>query len=325
MPHALSNARAIEAHFLRNALDVLIIGTGSAGLSAALCLGRLRRSAAIFYSDGDSRPARPDLHVGDGKRTTSVQTDMIEELKTKFKTVLFTNTTARSVRERGMIFEVVDRAGQCWKGRKVIIAMGSHESLPDIPGYYDLRGTKIRFDCFQYHGIETSHATCAAALITSDDEESVDSAILSAHLVRQYTPDITLLVNGLRHVEQHPHVIATANRCFKINSKAVKHLLKAGPESIIVEFADGTKAMYGFIAHKTRSDIKGSFTRELDLEMTAQGRILVEGDFHETSIRGVFAAGSCASIINDEAREINSGMAASMGVNLQIAEDDTSL
>ncbi|EKJ71375.1 hypothetical protein FPSE_08478 [Fusarium pseudograminearum CS3096] len=324
MPHALSNARAIEAHYLRNALDVLIIGAGPAGLSAALSLGRVRRSAAIFYSDGDRRPARSDLHADDGKRTTSVQTDMIAELKTKFKIVLFTNTAAKSVRESGMIFEVVDRAGRCWKGRKVILAMGIHESLPDLSGYQELWGTKI-FDCFQCHGLGDSNATCAAALITSDDEESIDSAIFSAHLARQYTPDVTLLVNGSPHLEQHPHVIATANRGFKINNKAIKHFSKAGPDSVTVEFTDGTKAMYGFIAHKPRSDVKGSLARELDLEMTSRGRILVEGDFQETSIRGVFAAGSCATMIDDEAVEISSGMTVGMGVNLQIAEDDARL
>ncbi|QPC70696.1 hypothetical protein HYE68_001448 [Fusarium pseudograminearum] len=325
MPHALSSTRAIGAHFLRNALDVLIIGTGPAGLSAALSLGRVRRSAAIFYSDGDSRPARSDLHIDDGKRTTLVQTDMIEELKTKIRTVLFTNTAAKSVRESGMIFEVVDRAGRCWKGRKVILAMGSHESLPDLSGYQELWGAKI-FDCFQCHGLGDSNITCAAAaLITSDDEESVDSAILSAYLARQYTPDITLLVNGFRHLERHPHVIATTDQGFKINSKAIKHFSKAGPESVTVEFEDGTKAVYEFIAHKTRSDVKGSFAKDLNLEMTAQGRILVEGDFQETSIRGVFAAGSCATIIDDEAVEISSGMTVGMGVNLQIAEDDAGL
>ncbi|KAK6711500.1 hypothetical protein SNK05_005922 [Fusarium graminearum] len=324
MPHALSNTRAIEAHFLRNALDVLIIGAGPAGLSAALSLGRVHRSAAIFYSDGDNIPACPDMHADDGRCTTSVQTDMIAELETKFKTVLFTNTAAKSVRESGMIFEVVDKAGRYWKGRKVILAMGSRESLPEIPGYQELWGTKI-FDCFQYHGVETSHVTCAAALITSDDEESIDSAILSAHLARQYTPDITLLVNGVRHLEQHPHFITTANRGFKINSKAIKHFSTAGPHSVTVEFADGTKATYGFIAHKPRSDVKCSFTRELDLEMTSQGRILVGGDFPETSIRGVFAAGSCATTIDDEAVDISSGIVVGMGVNLQIAEDDASL
>ncbi|XEV03104.1 hypothetical protein FSHL1_008391 [Fusarium sambucinum] len=323
MPHALNNPRSIEPHFLRNALDVLIIGTGPASLSAALTLGRARRSVAFFYSDEHSRPARSDLDADGGKRTASVQTDMVAELKTNFKTVLFTNTAAKSVRESGMIFEVVDRTGQCWKGRKIILATGCHKSLLEIPGYKDLWGTKI-FDCFQYSGPITSNANSAAVLITSDDEDSIDSAILSTHLARQYTPDITLLVNGLQHLVQHPQVISIASRGIKVVSKAIERFSESSPDSVSVEFTDGTKVPYGFVSHKPRSDVKGSFARELDLEMTPQGRVLVEGDFQETSIRGVFAAGRCATVVGDEAMEISSGMAVGLGANLQIAEDDAS-
>jgi thioredoxin reductase len=68
---------------------------------------------------------------------------MIAELKLNYKTVLFTNTAAKSVRESGMIFEVEDATGQCWKGRKVILATGSRDSLPEIPGYEELWGTKM--------------------------------------------------------------------------------------------------------------------------------------------------------------------------------------
>ncbi|RGP67696.1 thioredoxin reductase [Fusarium sporotrichioides] len=324
MPHVSSSIRAIEAHFLRNAIDVLIVGAGPAGLSAALNLGRARRSAAIFYSDEDRMPAHYNSHIDGNKRTTSVQTDMIAELKTNFKTVLFTNTAAKSVRESGMIFEVVDGAGRCWKGRKIVLATGIQETLPEIPGYRELRGTSI-FDYFQPHRLRSSNVTSAATLITSDDKESIESAILSAHLARQYTPDITLLVNGFRHVDQHTHVIATVGRGFKVNSKAIKLFSRGDPESVTVEFEDGTKTFYGFIAHKPQSGIVGSFARELDLEMTPQGRIVAEGDFHETSIRGIFAAGSCASMIDDEGMEISSGMAAGMGASLQIAEDDAGL
>jgi thioredoxin reductase len=177
----------------------------------------------------------------------------------------------------------------------------------------------------RYYELPNSNTNCAAALITSDDRDSIDSAILSAHIARQYTPDITLLINGLPHLDYHAQIIAAVNRGFKINRKTIKSFTRADTgSSVIVEFADGTKAIYGFIAHKPRSDVRGSFAQELDLEMTLQGRILVEGDFPETSMRGVYAAGSCASVIDDEAMEISSGMAAGMGANLQIVEDDVS-
>jgi gliotoxin/aspirochlorine biosynthesis thioredoxin reductase len=138
MPHAVSSTRGLDPHFLRNALDVLIIGAGPAGLSAALALGRARRSAAIFGSF-----ERSGLQCRDIENLTSLHTHMITELNTQYKTISFISTAAKFVRERGMVFEVEDVTGQCWKGRKVILATGSHEILPKILGYQELRGTKM--------------------------------------------------------------------------------------------------------------------------------------------------------------------------------------
>lgn len=131
MPHVIST-KFIEPHFLRNVLDVLIIGTGTAGLSAALALGRARRSAIVF----DAAEHLKSLHeITSQAISKSIQDETIAEIKDKFKTIVFSRATAASIREKGMIFEVEDVTGRRWKGRKAILAMSSRDVLPDIPGY----------------------------------------------------------------------------------------------------------------------------------------------------------------------------------------------
>jgi thioredoxin reductase len=68
---------------------------------------------------------------------------MAAELKAKYKTITFANTAARSVREVDACFEVEDVAGRTWKGRKVILATGSQDVLPDIPGYKEAWGRSM--------------------------------------------------------------------------------------------------------------------------------------------------------------------------------------
>ncbi|KAF5567031.1 thioredoxin reductase [Fusarium napiforme] len=319
MPH-LVNTHYIEPHFLRNVLDVLIIGTGTAGLSAALALDRARRSAIVFDIDDH----RGRLHETTSQATLqSIQDETIAEIKTKFKTTVFSRATAASIRENIMVFEAEDATGRWWKGRKVILAMGSHDVLPDISGYEEAWEKNI-FDISKCLDVSRKATADAAVLITSDSPSSIEAAVLSAHLARQFSPHVTFLTNGLSHVERHPQILATKNCSFKIDNRPIKSL-DSSETSVAVQFADGAESVYGLIAHKPRKVMSGPFAEQLGLEMTSEGRISIDNEFHETSTRGVFAVGHSAGFLKDESAGASAGWLAGVGANLQIAEDDMSM
>ncbi|KAG5659998.1 hypothetical protein KAF25_003520 [Fusarium avenaceum] len=327
MPHAV-NPRALEPHFLRNVLDVLIIGAGPAGLSAAIALGRVRRSAIVFDSSDQKDTSNYYMQTSlanDHEIPPPNRDDMMAELKAKYKTVILASTVVKSVRERCMVFEVEDGTGRRWKGRKVILATGNRDIIPDIPGYQETWGKNI-FDCLQCRGFEESSNKKAAVLLTSEDANSIDACIRSAYLSLQFAQDTTFLINGICHVEQHPDFISARKNGFGVNNSPIKSFRTTMPGSpVTVEFADGSTASYGLIFHRPRAVIVGKSAQQLDLEMTSAGQILIENEYQGTCKRGVFAAGECATTLKHESMAVGSGMLAGIGANLQIVEDHMSL
>lgn len=118
--------------------DVLIVGGGFAGLSAAGTLARQLHTIVVFDS-GSYRNARSKhLHMMPtwdhqdpesfraATRADLERYDTVELCKTEIDTIAKGNDA---------VFEAKDSSGRRWRGRKVILANGVGEQFPALPGY----------------------------------------------------------------------------------------------------------------------------------------------------------------------------------------------
>lgn len=121
--------------------DVLIIGGSHAGLSAALTLYRVLHTCIIFDS------GTPRNHYSTAVRLTSTwEARTPEEMKEASRKELLDAGFTRFVdanivkvqRTTDGLFEVADESGTTWLGRKLLLAMGTRDIFPDIPGYADV-------------------------------------------------------------------------------------------------------------------------------------------------------------------------------------------
>lgn len=115
--------------------DVIIVGGGPAGLSAALVLGRCRRRVLI-YDDGRPRNARSNGVHGflghDGLPPGELRELGLSALA-PYDVEVRRSRVASAIRIDGG-FEVTDAEGRRERARKLLLATGVEDRLPDIPG-----------------------------------------------------------------------------------------------------------------------------------------------------------------------------------------------
>lgn len=121
-------------------VDALIVGAGPAGLSAALGLCRQRRTAVLFDSGAYRNAITPHMHnfvTWDHQDPTDFRAKALNELiHGRYQTTEYVRERVESIEQNeDGIFRALDSAGKEWQGRKLLIATGITDVLPNIPGF----------------------------------------------------------------------------------------------------------------------------------------------------------------------------------------------
>lgn len=79
---------------------------------------------------------------------------------------------------------------------------------------------------------------------------------------------------------------------------------------------------HAFLVHKPVTEQTNNLARKLGIELTEQGDIKVTSHFNETTVRGAFATGDCASMLKNDVGTMYGGTCAGAGVGSQIQGED---
>ena len=132
-------------------VDALVVGGGPAGLAAALAFARTRTTAILFDSQSYRNEGIPHMHTvpsRDHVDPYEFRRIAREQISSRYDTVWIKNVEIKSVVQKEIHgqetngksyvgFEVGDASGEIWRGRKVVMATGSRDVFPKIPGYKD--------------------------------------------------------------------------------------------------------------------------------------------------------------------------------------------
>jgi len=265
-----------------SAYDVVIVGGGPSGLSAALALGRARRRVLLFDA-GPPRNARAahlqNFVTRDGTPPAEFRRLGREQL------VRYASIEVRDARvdaitgERGS-FRVFCGSDEV-TARRILLCAGMIDLLPELDGFAALWGHSI-FQCPYCHGWEVQERSFG---VWATNVAMLDFALL----LRSWSRRITALTNGEFEVPSE-----SAERLDRadvhIDERRFARLHEADGRLSRIEFETGAplplEVLFARPPQKHVSVVEG-----LGLELDDGGYVQVHPATRETSRSGIYAAG----------------------------------
>jgi thioredoxin reductase len=294
--------------------DVIIVGGGPAGLSAALVLGRCRRSVLLCDSGKYRNDASPAMHgflSRDGVAPAEMRHIGREQLApydVEIRDVLVTDA-----RKEGNHFEVSLAGGDTASGRKLLLATGLVDWLPDIPGLRELYGKSVHH-CPYCDGWEQRDEPVAV-------HGRGDTGVGLALALLRWTADVVLCTDGPAELSAED-AERLARNGIEVRQGRITRLEGSEGRLALIHFEDGDSlarsAMFLEVEHVQRSNLAA----KLGCEVDSQRGVRADGKWEETCIEGVFIAGDASLDLRLAIVAAAEGAKAAFGVNKQLSDEE---
>ncbi len=270
--------------------DAIVIGGSFAGLSAAMQLARARRKILVLDAGKPRNRFAPASHGFLGQDGRSPQ-EIIETGRRQlmaYPTVEFEQAEAADATQEDGAFSVAFGEGREVRAKRLVLATGMSDHLPDVPGMQELWGTGV-LHCPYCHGYEVAGRKFAVFGVGP-------ASAHQAALVRDWSDDVTLLTQGGDWLTPENRAMLAA-RGVMVDETPLARLIPQGRELEALEFQDGRRVPYGALFTGTRASFASPLAERLgcEIEQAPFGPVLKTDMLKETSVPGVFAAGDAAS------------------------------
>lgn len=264
--------------------DVAVIGAGTAGLQAALTLGRMRQSVVVLGTDrhrNDPAAHMQNFLGHDGEHPGELRAAARKDAE-RYETVTFLDREVSAVEGDLGDFTLILDDGERLRAGRVLLATGVVDDLPAIPGLEALFGDLVAH-CPFCHGHE--FADTPVGVLGSAAHVSMMAAMLGP-----IASDVVVLTDGADLDDGTAASLASLG--VPVRKEAVTAVARAGA-GLRIELAGGDAIELGGLFVKTDWRLGTPFAEQLGLELSAMGAVIVDA-FGRTSRAGVYAAGDMA-------------------------------
>lgn len=295
--------------------DVVIVGAGAAGLSAALVLGRACRKVLICDKGTPRNWASKQMHsfiTRDGIDPADFRAIARKELG-RYKQVKLRATRvtgARVLPKQG--FHITLEGAAPVRARKLLLATGVVDQLPAIKGIEDFFGVSV-FQCPYCHGWELRGAPIA---VYGRRQRGFEMA----RAMTAWTDDIVLCTDGPSSLSRDAKDQLHRNGV-QIRTARIDRLQGQDGQLKSIVFRDGSTLQRAALFFDTPSSEQSNLARSLGCEFSAKGGIKC-GQHEASSVPGVFVAGNIIRDVQLAIVAAAEGAKAGFGINRALTRED---
>ena len=290
--------------------DVVVVGGGAAGLSAALVLGRARRRVAVV--DAGSPRNAPAAHMQGFLSRDGMPPARLLEAGRHEVLRYGVEVVAGHVVAVEPGFAVRLAGGTTLTARRLVLTTGSADELPDIPGVRERWGRDL-LHCPYCHGWEVRDQPLG---VLGTVTGSVDHALL----VRQWSDDVVFFAHTYRLAPDESARLRA--RGIRVVTGEVARLVVAGDLLAGVELADGRVVPRTAVFVRPGNVPRpGGLAASLGCDLDAAGFPVVDRT-GRTSVPGVWAAGNAVDPRAQVITAAGAGSAAAIAVNADLVAED---
>ncbi|WP_348661301.1 NAD(P)/FAD-dependent oxidoreductase [uncultured Olleya sp.] len=313
LPFQLSAITTYNPMKDKQIFDVIIIGGSYSGLSAAMTLGRSLRNVLIIDAEkpcNRDTPHSQNFITQDGEKP-HVIAEKARAQVLKYDTVTLVNDFATEAKKTNIGFSINTQSGITYEAKKLIIATGIKDILPDIKGFKETWAKSV-IHCPYCHGYEFRNKKTA---IMSNGDKAYHMIPLIYNLSKQLSvitqgkPDFT--EEQLAHLKKHNIPIIEKDIMEIVHENgAVKHVI----------YKDGSFEDFDAIYVQLPFEQHITIPEDLGCAITEAGYIQVD-DMQKTTVPGIYACGDNSNKFRSVANAVRSGNIAGSALNMELAHE----
>ena len=296
--------------------DVIVVGAGPAGLSAALMLGRSRRRVLVCDTRRPRNAAARAIHgylTRDNIAPLAFLEIAREQLR-QYDTVEIRDIeVVEASCQSNARFHVVLADGSRFESRKLLIATGVVDNVPEIPGFRELYGLAV-FHCPYCDGWEVRDRPLAVY------GRGARGLGLSLELLG-WSRDLVLCTDGPSEIDDED-LARLARNGIRVREERVVRLV--GRDRLEqVEFDSGDPLPRHALFFTTGQAQQSQLALALGCVFNEKGTVRT-GKYESTHLPGLFVAGDASRAVQWVVVAAAEGAEAAFAINSGLLEEDLS-